>query len=163
MGEPHRESNKVRAWDTDDRLPWSSAWRGSNWLSGREPRESLGCTTIQNQEGGENLDVGREAAQSESSFNSNTVRPAPHVDENVNLDLSLGSETESENENIAVYDADTEVDDGPDVDFVVDLDQDQQNYDSGQWQKNTNGFPKLPRFSAQFGLRRSINSLSLMS
>ncbi|GFN95314.1 PiggyBac transposase uribo2 [Plakobranchus ocellatus] len=32
---------------------------------------------------GENLNVEREAAQSESSFNSNTVRPAPDVDENV--------------------------------------------------------------------------------
>ncbi|GFO33865.1 PiggyBac transposase uribo2 [Plakobranchus ocellatus] len=64
---------------------------------------------------GENLDVGREVAQSESSFNSNTVRPAPDVDENVNLDLSVRSESESEEENITVYDADTEVDDGPDV------------------------------------------------
>ncbi|GFN95817.1 hypothetical protein PoB_002232300 [Plakobranchus ocellatus] len=104
---------------------------------------------------GENLDVGRGAAQSESSFNSNTVRPAPDVDENVNLDLSVGSESESEDENMAVYDADTEV--GPDVDFVVDLDQDQQNYDSGEWQKNTNGFPKLPRFSAQPGIKVALS------
>ncbi|GFO33604.1 hypothetical protein PoB_006010900 [Plakobranchus ocellatus] len=121
----------------------------------------------------ENLDVGREAAQSESSFNSNPVRPAPDVDENENLDLSVRSESESEDENMAVYDADTEVDDGPDVDLVVELDQDQQNYDSGQWRKNTNGFPKLPRFSAQPGIKvaclmilrlwRSIDSLSLMS
>ncbi|GFO14507.1 hypothetical protein PoB_004101200 [Plakobranchus ocellatus] len=64
---------------------------------------------------GKNLDVEREAAQSESSFNSNPVRPAPDVDENVNLDLSVRSESESEDENMAVYDADTEVDDGPDV------------------------------------------------
>ncbi|GFO43432.1 PiggyBac transposase uribo2 [Plakobranchus ocellatus] len=98
---------------------------------------------------GENLNVEREAAQSESSFNSNTVCPAPDVDENVNLDLSVGSECESEDDNMAVYAADTEVVYGPDVDFVVDLDQNQQNYDSGQWQKNTNGFSKLPRFSAQ--------------
>ncbi|GFN96933.1 PiggyBac transposase uribo2 [Plakobranchus ocellatus] len=102
---------------------------------------------------GEYLDVGREAAQSESSFNSNPVRPAPDVDENVNLDLSVRSESDSEDENMAVYDADTEVDDGPDVDLAVELDQDQQNYDSGEWQKNTNGFPKLPRFSAQPGIK----------
>ncbi|GFN88510.1 hypothetical protein PoB_001501600 [Plakobranchus ocellatus] len=50
----------------------------------------------------ENLDVGREAAKSESSFNGNTVRPAPDVDENVNLDLSVRSESESEDENMAV-------------------------------------------------------------
>ncbi|GFO19232.1 hypothetical protein PoB_004573700 [Plakobranchus ocellatus] len=106
---------------------------------------------------GENLDVGREAAQSESSFNSNPVRPAPDVDENVNLDLSVRSESESEDENMAVYDADTEVDDGPDVDLVVELDQDQQNYDSGVWQKNTNGFKKLPRFSAQPGIKVALS------
>ncbi|GFN85855.1 hypothetical protein PoB_001236100 [Plakobranchus ocellatus] len=56
-----------------------------------------------------------------------------------------------------LYDADTEVDDGPDVDLVVDLDQDQQNYDSGEWQKNTNGFPKLPRFSAQPGIKVALS------
>ncbi|GFO43773.1 hypothetical protein PoB_007027800 [Plakobranchus ocellatus] len=58
---------------------------------------------------------------------------------------------------MAVYNADTEVDDGPDVDFVVDLDQNQQNYDSGQWLKNTNGFPKLPRFSAQPGTKVALS------
>ncbi|GFO06902.1 PiggyBac transposase uribo2 [Plakobranchus ocellatus] len=105
---------------------------------------------------GENLNIEREADQSESSFNSNTVRPAPDVDENVNLDLSVGSESESQDENMALYDADTEVDDGPDVDFVVDLNQDQQNYYSGQWQKNTNGFPKLPRCSAQPGIKVTL-------
>ncbi|GFO50018.1 hypothetical protein PoB_007652300 [Plakobranchus ocellatus] len=92
---------------------------------------------------GENLDVGHEAAQSESSFNSNPVCPAPDVDENVNLDLSVRSESESGDKNMAVFDADTEIDDGLDVDLVVELDQDQQNYDSGEWQKNTNGFPKI--------------------
>ncbi|GFO13361.1 PiggyBac transposable element-derived protein 4-like [Plakobranchus ocellatus] len=102
---------------------------------------------------GENLDVGREAAQSESSFNSNPVRPSPDVDENVNLDLSVRSESESEDENMAVYDADTEVDDGSDVE----LNQDQQNYNSGEWQKNTNGFKKLPRFSAQPGIKVALS------
>ncbi|GFN92865.1 hypothetical protein PoB_001937100 [Plakobranchus ocellatus] len=68
-----------------------------------------------------------------------------------------GSESESEDENIAVYDADTEVDDGPDVDFVVNLDQDQQNHDIGEWQRNTNGFPKLPRFSAQLGIKVALS------
>ncbi|GFO05858.1 hypothetical protein PoB_003236300 [Plakobranchus ocellatus] len=136
------------------------------------PREKR-LTVIAGLHDCENLNIEREADQSESSFNSNTVRPAPDVDENVNLDLSVGSESESEDENMAVYDDDTKVDDGPDVDLVVDLDQDQQNYDSGQWQKNINGFPKLPRFSAQPGIKwlclmilrlwRSINSLSLMS
>ncbi|GFO49829.1 PiggyBac transposable element-derived protein 4-like [Plakobranchus ocellatus] len=106
---------------------------------------------------GENLNVGREAAQSESSFNSNPVRPAPDVDENVNLDLSVRSESESEDENMAVYDADTEVDDGPDVDLVVELDQDQQNYDSGEWQNNTEVFPKLPKFSAQPGIKVALS------
>ncbi|GFN86667.1 hypothetical protein PoB_001317300, partial [Plakobranchus ocellatus] len=106
---------------------------------------------------GENLNVGREAAQSESSFNSNTVRPAPNVDQNANLDLSIGSESESEDENMAVYDADTDVDDEPDVDLVVDLDQDQQNYDRGEWQKNTNGFPKLQKFSAQPGSKVALS------
>ncbi|GFN83543.1 PiggyBac transposable element-derived protein 4 [Plakobranchus ocellatus] len=66
-------------------------------------------------------------------------------------------ESESEDENMAVYAADTEVDDGPDVDLVVELDQDQQNYDSGEWQKNINGFPKLPRFSAQPGIKVALS------
>ncbi|GFN97527.1 hypothetical protein PoB_002403300 [Plakobranchus ocellatus] len=104
----------------------------------------------------ENLNIERETAQSESSFNSNTVRPEPDVDENVNLDLSVASESESEDENMAVYDDDTELDDGADVDLVVDLDQHQQNYDSGQWQKNIKGFPKLPRFSAQPGIKVAL-------
>ncbi|GFO50628.1 PiggyBac transposable element-derived protein 4 [Plakobranchus ocellatus] len=58
---------------------------------------------------------------------------------------------------MAVYDADTEVDDGPDLDLVVELDQDQQNHYSGEWQKNTNGFPKLPRFSAQPGIKVALS------
>ncbi|GFO08031.1 PiggyBac transposable element-derived protein 4 [Plakobranchus ocellatus] len=105
----------------------------------------------------ENLNVERQAAQSESSFNSNTVLPAPDVDENVNLDLSVGSESESEDKNMAVYDVDTEVEGGPDVDSVIDLDKDQQNYNSGECQKNTNGFPKLPRFAAQPGIKVALS------
>ncbi|GFO08101.1 PiggyBac transposase uribo2 [Plakobranchus ocellatus] len=58
---------------------------------------------------------------------------------------------------MAVFDADTEVDDGLDVDLVVELDQDQQHYDSGEWQKNTNGFLKLPRFSAQPGIKVALS------
>ncbi|GFO24127.1 hypothetical protein PoB_005063200 [Plakobranchus ocellatus] len=44
---------------------------------------------------GENLDVGREAAQSESSFNSNPDRSAPDVDENVNPDQNPNQRTKT--------------------------------------------------------------------
>ncbi|GFO30368.1 hypothetical protein PoB_005687300 [Plakobranchus ocellatus] len=40
-GKLYRETNKVRAWHEDDRLPWLSAWRGSIRSSGREHGEIL--------------------------------------------------------------------------------------------------------------------------
>ncbi|GFO20778.1 hypothetical protein PoB_004728300 [Plakobranchus ocellatus] len=95
--------------------------------------------------------------QPKMNQDSTATLSAQRVDESVNLDLRVRSESESEDENMAVYDADAEVDNGPDIDLVVELDQDQQNYDSGEWQKNINGFPKLPRFSAQPGIKVALS------
>ncbi|KAK3774564.1 hypothetical protein RRG08_000871 [Elysia crispata] len=66
----------------------------------------------------------------------------------------------SKSEDLARYDADTanfEDLDGGDLDPDLDLGLNQGPADNGEWQKNTNGYPRLPRFTAQPGFKVELS------
>ncbi|KAK3796709.1 hypothetical protein RRG08_037474 [Elysia crispata] len=104
---------------------------------------------------GFDLQIEREAAQSESSeprsrSSSDVGMSSQDSDSDSSSDSSMEAESEGETEAVDPYEADIEEDE-PANDQQQDADL--LDEDDAEWVRNTNNFPRIPRFTGQPGIK----------